>query len=123
MVVPCPNVGGAFLLFLCGCAQEEQPGFTGEWLRTQPDIVYYFGDDSRFWQSDRPGEQWIWKQENDRVRLLGAARKALDSFLSGAGQYARDRVGHVQFDAKIKSPAILRKPGGRRFPFQIGDDW
>ena len=62
---------GLFLLFLCGCAQEEQPGFTGEWLRTQPDIVYYFGDDSRFWQSDRPGEQWIWKQENDRVRLFG----------------------------------------------------
>jgi hypothetical protein len=59
------------LLWLCSCTQERPPELTGEWLRTQPDIVYYFGDDSRFWQSDRIGEQWIWKRENARVRLLG----------------------------------------------------
>lgn len=59
------------LLWLCSCTQERPPELTGEWLRTQPDIVYYFGDDSRFWQSDRIGEQWIWKRDNDLVRLLG----------------------------------------------------
>ena len=69
------------LLALFGrCAKQEkgQPDITGIWVRTAPAIEYRFFDDSRFQQSDLPGEQWIWKQESGRVRLLGNPERSWD---------------------------------------------
>lgn len=63
----------ATMVILAACAKQDQgqPDITGAWGRTAPAIEYRFFDDSRFQQSDLPGEQWIWKQEVGRVRLLG----------------------------------------------------
>lgn len=55
----------------CAKAEQGQPDMTGQWCRDDSDVTYSFFDDSRFQQSDRPGEQWIWKQGAGRVDLLG----------------------------------------------------
>lgn len=55
----------------CTKRNERQAEITGIWVRTSPAIEYRFFDDSRFQQSDLPGEQWIWEQQAGRVRLFG----------------------------------------------------
>ncbi len=63
----------ATMVILAACAKQDhgQQDITGVWVRTAPAIEYRFFDDSRFQQSDIPGEQWIWKQGVGRVRLIG----------------------------------------------------
>lgn len=69
----------AAMVILAACAKQDQgqQDITGVWVRTAPAIEYRFFDDSRFQQSDIPGEQWIWKQEVGRVRLLGNPERYL----------------------------------------------
>jgi hypothetical protein len=55
----------------CTKQNERQAEITGVWVRTAPAIEYRFFDDSRFQQSDLPGEQWIWEQQAGRVHLFG----------------------------------------------------
>ena len=57
------------LLLLLGCTKTEQNTMTGVW--EGGGITYYFFDDSRFQQSDRPGEQWIWTLSKGKVNLYG----------------------------------------------------
>lgn len=62
------NVAAAMCIAAC---KEDSPGsMTGTWERANG-TEYYFFDDSRFQQADRPGEQWIWKQKPSRVDLYG----------------------------------------------------
>lgn len=55
----------------CTKVEQGQPDMTGQWFRDDNNTTYSFFDDSRFQQSDRAGEQWIWKQGAGRVDLLG----------------------------------------------------
>lgn len=55
----------------CTKAEQGQPDMTGQWCRDDSAVTYSFFDDSRFQQSDRPGEQWIWKQGAGTVHLYG----------------------------------------------------
>jgi hypothetical protein len=63
--------------FACSKQDAGQSDITGAWRRTQPTAVeYLFFDDSRFRQSDRPGEQWIWEQGVGTVRFYGNPERA-----------------------------------------------
>lgn len=57
------------VLLLVACTKEQTNAITGTWAR--PGVVYSFFDDSRFQQSDKPGEQWIWSQDGETVNLYG----------------------------------------------------
>ena len=48
----------------------NENSMTGTWHR-DTGTKYLFFDDSRYQQTDRPGEQWIWSQNKDKVRLIG----------------------------------------------------
>lgn len=63
----------AAIVIFSTCTKQDQgkPEITGIWVRAAPAIEYRFFDDSRFQQSDLPGEQWIWEQEAGRVHLFG----------------------------------------------------
>ena len=70
----------AAMVILTACTKHEhrQPDITGVWVRTAPAIEYRFFDDSRFQQSDMPGEQWIWEQEAGTVCLYGNPERSWD---------------------------------------------
>lgn len=88
-----PTLGLLALFGRCAKQDQGQPDITGVWVRTAPAIEYRFFDDSRFQQSDLPGEQWIWEQEAGTVCLYGNPERSWDVvFLSDT----RARV--VEFD-------------------------
>lgn len=63
------NIIFALFLLLAACTKQQQNNMTGVWASAG--VTYYFFDDSRFQQSDRPGEQWVWTFAKGRVNLYG----------------------------------------------------
>lgn len=64
------------VVLLTACTKQESTGdLTGTWHSAQKGVTYSFFDDSRFQQSDLPGEQWIWERDRDRVHLYGTPRR------------------------------------------------
>lgn len=57
---------------LSSCIKLDDPAeiVTGFWIRDNG-ISYSFFDDSRYQQSNLPGEQWIWERRGDRILLYG----------------------------------------------------
>ena len=60
------------LLVFSACIKLDQPNeMTGVWS-SDDGIIYSFFDDSRFKQSDLPGQQWIWEKKGVRIFFYGS---------------------------------------------------
>lgn len=56
-------------VFACTKSNSENT-MTGVWIR-DTGTEYLFFDDSRFQQSDLPGQQWIWDKKGKKVFFYG----------------------------------------------------
>jgi len=55
----------------CNCTKQDPPNtMTGVWHRDNG-TAYSFFEDSRFQQSDKPGDQWVWIKKGNQVYLYG----------------------------------------------------
>lgn len=85
-------IAAALFLFANGCAKEQPETLTGQW-RDAGGVVYSFFDDSRFQQSDQPGQQWIWEKKGATVQFYGNPDRAWVLLYLG-----RDSVRAIETD-------------------------
>ena len=59
------------LMLILACTKSEPVNeMTGVWARDNG-VIYSFFDDSRFQQSDKAGQQWIWEKKGTRIFFYG----------------------------------------------------